>query len=556
MMASEAYGCDDDERRDANHRSHLSSNIPLFMNREGQQFRDPIGAEATSILENMGANSGLVYDTFPNPPFESHRGNLFNNCFQGQEAAAYEKESREGGALDVSANGNTPFNGGNFTFHPPAAHQQQTIPRELQMNAAGGSNTLNLHQQVFQNNVGLHGQYQNQGMMESSDQLHTIAVQCCRDPHGTTNNVMGQVALQVGGDVPIAPPGVVLEPATNSQTTLGRDDWEHVASLLIEKPESSVSLKEWVELERQRSSQDEKASLVRKLSVAYGIAKLLESSSIGHERCSIDNFAIQESFEEFRWVVGGIKMLTPRHQVILESTLFLRDFEEMVSDESMKGREVKVTFLDDGSTSSKQTGECDVRDEMQLCYVLGELLHYLFLGDNLQNTCQSQEEACNTNGSEDDLGGDAVVLQPSKKQTREMSFSNCSINLGSTAGTNRLGQCGENVPTKRRLLVDYGCPPSISQLVEDLLSCGDNLFRSDSAFKSLSDASNDIHLLLEEPSIFFERTIESRQGKHLLTASNEIRLFGRAAEITKVMDVYRRVATGKSENVIVEGLSG
>jgi hypothetical protein len=287
--------------------------------------------------------------------------------------------------------------------------------------------------------------------------------------------------------------------------------------------------------------------------VAYGIGKLLESSSLDHERCSIDNFAIQELFEEFRWVVVGIEMLTPRLQVTLQSTLYLRDFEEMVNDESMKGRDLKVTVLNDGSTSAKHAGEWDVCDEMQMCCVLGELLHFLFSGDNVKNRCQLQEEDCSTNASEDDVGRDAMVVQPAKKQTRELAFSQMSINSGSTAGTHRLGQLEE---TKYRPLVDYGCPPSISQLVGDLLSCGDNLFRSDSAFKSLHDATDNIHLLLEEPDLFFERIVESHQGKHLLAPSNDRKLFGRAAEITKIMGAYHRVATGKSEHVFVEGVSG
>jgi hypothetical protein len=496
-------------------------------------------------------------------------GNI--DCFQNrQEAASYQVESEQRDALNVFANNNIQTNGGNF--HPHAVHhQQQAIPSELQMNAPGVFNLLNMNQQVYQNIIGVHGQYyQSQGMIKPSfaysqnDQLQTTIAAQCQGSSEMPNTVTGQAAeaflADCGGALAlVAPQCLAPEPVTNSQATSYQNDWNHIASLLTDDV-SSVSLMEWVERERQRSGQDEKPSLVRKLSVAYGIGKLLELSSVDHELCSIDNFVVHELFQEFKWVVVGIEMLTPRVQVTLQSILYLRDFEEMVNDESMKGRGVKATVLVDDSTSAQQVGDFDdVRDEMKLCCVLGELLHFLFSGDHVQNTCQPQEETCSTNVNEDDLGGDAIMVQPTKQKTRELSFSQFSINSGysgSTAGTHRLGQLEENIPTKLRPLIDYGCPPSISQLVGDLLSSCDELFRSDSAFKSLSDATGDIHFLLEEPNIFFERVIKSRQGQHLLASSNDIRLFGREAEITKIMDVYNRVATGKSEHVIVEGHSG
>jgi hypothetical protein len=384
----------------------------------------------------------------------------------------------------------------------------------------------------------------NQHNIKANDQMQTSEI--------ITNTQAAEAPLADPGGAPVAPHLVQDEPATNSQATSVQDGWKHIASLLADE-ESPVSLKEWVELERQRGGQDKKASLVRKLSVAYGIGKLLESSRVDQERCSIDNFAIQELFEEFRWVVVGIKMLTPRLQATLQSTLYLRDFEEMVNDESMKGRDLKAAVLDDGSTPAKLAGEQGDYDEMQLCCALGRLLHFLFSGDNVKNRRQSQDEDRSTNASEDDVGIDAIVVQPAKKQTRELTFSEISIHSGSSAGTDGLGQLEG---TKYRPLVEYGCPPSISQLVGDLLSCGDNIFRPDSAFKSLRDATDNIHLLLEEPDLLFERIVESHQGKHLLEPSNDSRLFGRAAEITKIMGVYHRVATGKCEHVFVEGLSG
>lgn len=101
------------------------------------------------------------------------------------------------------------------------------------------------------------------------------------------------------------------------------------------------------------------------------------------------------------------------------------------------------------------------------------------------------------------------------------------------------------------MLVTNYCVSSF-QLVRDLLSCGDGIFRPDSAFKSLKDMTDEVHLLFEEPNLLFERAYQSN---HQLIIGQ--RIFGRSEETAKIADAYSRVAsTGMSEILFIAGLSG
>ena len=94
---------------------------------------------------------------------------------------------------------------------------------------------------------------------------------------------------------------------------------------------------------------------------------------------------------------------------------------------------------------------------------------------------------------------------------------------------------------------------SISQLVGDLLSCNDGLLQPDTAFKSLQEATDEVHLLLKEPTgLLFQR---EHPSKHILTIGS--RLVGRSTEASNIIDAYNRVvSTGRSEVVVIGGRSG
>ena len=88
--------------------------------------------------------------------------------------------------------------------------------------------------------------------------------------------------------------------------------------------------------------------------------------------------------------------------------------------------------------------------------------------------------------------------------------------------------------------------------MRDLLSCGEGIFRPDSAFKSLKDMTDEVHLLFEEPTLLFERTYQANEQ---LAIGG--RLFGRSADTAKIVDAFHRVASTRiSEVVVIGGHSG
>jgi hypothetical protein len=267
------------------------------------------------------------------------------------------------------------------------------------------------------------------------------------------------------------------------------------------------------------------------------------------------------------WEVVGVRMIDPPVAVQLVSTpgenVSTFSFASTLSgNEDVVGRDVSAIIVSNHSPFYERQADFE-SVEMQLCCALGKLFHFLF-----------SEEQVQRKGFGDDTDmEDMDMKQPAKKQSREVSFSQVSIH---SHDTDISCERAQKTNDTFRPLFDYGYPSSISQvsqlyvsivvtsqcsllsisflfqLVRDLLSCGDGLSRGDSAFKSLKDMTDEVHLLFEEPKLLFERT---NQSNHQLPIGE--RIFGRSVETAKIADAYYRVAsTGKCEVIIIGGYSG
>jgi hypothetical protein len=224
----------------------------------------------------------------------------------------------------------------------------------------------------------------------------------------------------------------------------------------------SLPLVQWMEMEKMRAPQDHKASVLRKLNVAYGIGKLLQSSRPAQESCIAENLIVCESshlcnsthINNTGWEVVGIRMINPPVAVQLVSTasgnipaVSSTPASGSVND-AREGRVVLAVI--DSPFPERQTDF--ESDEMQLCCALGELLHFLFSEDR-----DHRKEL----GEGTDME-DMDAKQPAKKQSRDASFSQASINSNHDADCSFPNELRSK--HKLRPLLDYGYPASISQV--------------------------------------------------------------------------------------------
>ncbi|KAL7543378.1 hypothetical protein ACHAXR_013105 [Thalassiosira sp. AJA248-18] len=161
----------------------------------------------------------------------------------------------------------------------------------------------------------------------------------------------------------------------------------------------------------------------------------------------------------------------------------------------------------------------------------------MLLGDGTEHSQLSQE------------------MEPSHKKTL---FSNVLQNNNNN--NNDVGSLlAKYVPLK-----ELGFPASLSLLVKNLLDCGWDEFCPDDAVPSLKAASDDLHLLLQDPGRFLFDRILSSGGPHqgegkggIMLDIKQNKLYGREEEQSRITDVFCRVSlTGESEALFIEGFSG
>jgi hypothetical protein len=308
-----------------------------------------------------------------------------------------------------------------------------------------GSNYIQLSTNESPNNLSHACNYMQQPFISSGFSI--AAQQHTSDQTSVNTSLMQQQYMQ--------PQQQASRISWNCNKSLKSDQWNDL----------SLPLVEWIEMEKMRALQDPKASVLRKLSVAYGIGKLLQSSKPAQESCSVENLIVRESSHQCTntynnntgWEVVGIFMINPPVAVQLVSTTSGNvsavsstpasdSFSDAYND-SLMGRDVSAVI--DAPFPHRQTGFESV--ETQLCCALGELLHFLFSGERVQ-----QNEL-----GEDTDTEDVDAIQLAKKQPRDVSFLQASIN---SRDDDPFCQRELRASHKFRPLTDYGYPASISQV--------------------------------------------------------------------------------------------
>ncbi len=117
-------------------------------------------------------------------------------------------------------------------------------------------------------------------------------------------------------------------------------------------------------------------------------------------------------------------------------------------------------------------------------------------------------------------------------------------------------------PTKKAtsltysVLHDLNTPPNIIMLVQNLVeSKCDHPLNPKNVCSSMKEASDDLHLLLHEPSRFLFTRNQFECGNSQLQFRQN-RLYGREKEVSLISDAFNRVSAGESEAFFIGGYSG
>eukprot|EP00970_Alexandrium_tamarense_P019425 scaffold14018_cov200-Alexandrium_tamarense.AAC.1 len=345
----------------------------------------------------------------------------------------------------------------------------------------------------------------------------------------------------------------------------------------------AVPLSQWndaegvlVQKHQNQSVLTTKALLLRKVSVSYGIATLLKrmmvlspTQDVLEASCSITNFSVRTSREidtiEPGWEVQGVDMISPPISVQIKSTAsasFLWDVDDE-SFNTIAGRVVEAVI--ESQTSESNDGNGREKDGSFVCHLFGVLLHKLFAG---YSEIALEENVVGGDSGED--RNDFINQPPPNKRkstiesigrkgesTFPRATSISELTNGNSDDTGNDGLMESFRSLAMRPLTDFGCPSTVSQLIQDLIDCGWGVFRPDDAYSSLDVVIRDLELLLRYPERFlFEAHKSSTQSGRPIAVLKD-KLYGREAEAAHLTEAFCRVRnSGESEAFFVGGFSG
>jgi hypothetical protein len=334
------------------------------------------------------------------------------------------------------------------------------------------------------------------------------------------------------------------------------------------------------ECHEERSQEAEslvnKRILLRKTTVAYGIAELLKHASrsgssgmlarppnISH----LDNFAVRvgnnnttggsstnsssssSNQRPFLNNIEGVDMISPRLSVDIIEPSFLFD------DDSKMGRYLEVEFpsshLISSTSDQAEAGRAKAGptetifvnqiDEDERCYWLGVLLYELYFHNDTTN-------------SDDHTGEPAYKksrnLMEADVTTSAAEDSSVQHSIVSDVKQERYNSCAASVQ-------EHGFPSSLRLVIQNLLDCDGNENRPDNAYESLEGVIKDLHLLLLDPERFlFNQELNNTDDEKVMLSFREHTLYGRENEVFVITEAFCRVSGGGCESLFIGGFSG
>lgn len=335
---------------------------------------------------------------------------------------------------------------------------------------------------------------------------------------------------------------------------------------IISPPVQDVAvLREWLEHEGCRTASDvndllnqQRVCVLRKLTVAFAIGKLIQHLKLSLSNysqdelarmCSVDNFVVHASADE----VFAIDMISPSASLNVTSNCFDKSnfFTSRDSEEHLGG-DVKTFMTRHSPFCCAKTAEEDNdggNNEISLCYAFGVLLHFIFLGEF--STFDISTNPANPQEIHSHVGELLRSLSISPTRTHSYTKESASNEASRDFAAAELARPIKHV---RKSSQNQDSQPilsgQLSFIVRDLLigTTEDDGNRS-KTFAFLDAVLDDMHMLLLQPNrLLFDIN-------HQLKVTTA--MYGRTAEAKALTNAFCRSSTsGHSEAFTITGFSG
>ncbi len=340
-----------------------------------------------------------------------------------------------------------------------------------------------------------------------------------------------------------------------------------------------IPLRSWMEIEAKKTplhpmvsinnrTTCSKESIIRKTTVAFGIAELLLRSDdsdnddgADQDMLQFDNFAVRVSKQSplepdqpcvhQPWDdIKGVSMKCPRLALSIEEPAYLSclmepeekqdqlgrylEVEEMLTEAEEMQTEVKEMQTSTGSDEEGlplRTKDEERKSDHRCYYMVAKLLYELFAHESFPEASSLLIKGVTTASTEEPAPKRAKSSQEGSLDKAEQPFQ---------------------TPSKIRMQ-QLGIPALLCLMTENLLGAalrGDDGQSSNDAYKSLRDVAKDLHLLLLDPNRFLFNT------EHMKLQYREEKLYGRDKEEKLITDAFCRVSRGTSEAFFISGFSG
>ncbi len=338
-----------------------------------------------------------------------------------------------------------------------------------------------------------------------------------------------------------------------------------------------IPLRSWMEIEAKKTplapmdsinntTACRKESIIRKTTVAFGIAELLlrsdyndDDDGADQDIFQFDNFAVHVSktsplerphqpWDDIR----GVSMKCPRLALSIEEPAYLSCLMEPEEKQDQLGRYLEVeemqTEVEEMQTStgsdeedlSLRTKDGERKSDHRCYYMVAKLLYELFAHESFPEDSSLLIKGVTTVSTE----------EPAPKRAKSpQALSPCAKReMGSLDKAEQPFQISSIIRMQQ-----LGVPALLCLMTENLLGAalrGDDGQSSDDAYKSWKDVAKDLHLLLLDPDRFLFNT------EQMNLQYRKEKLYGRDKEEKLITDAFCRVSRGKSEAFFISGFSG
>jgi predicted ATPase len=222
--------------------------------------------------------------------------------------------------------------------------------------------------------------------------------------------------------------------------------------------------------------------------------------------------------------------------------------------------------------SSTEKGH--LKDRMKRIYYLGMVFYEIFSGGERppeRNHSQTKTEELSPELSQElsgnldplpidhdgriDISGEIFSLSIFDEVAIPDTFNvqDVNNNLVRNPGKRQM-QNVDNHTVSVESLKEKGIPRSLCDLVANMMNCVDDTVCGEDTYENISQVRNDLQLMLQKPAIYLYDQDMGRFAAFGLNLSETI--YGRDAELSTVMDAYRRSVSGENKLVIISGSSG